>query len=65
MAEIEAYAEARGLHPSTIVQRAGCGSGKTWAKWQAGGACLMHTADRLRRWMAENPVSEADGENAA
>lgn len=56
MDEIRAYAKACGLHPSTVVQRSGCGGGLTWKKWQSGGSCSMRTADRLRQWMLDNPA---------
>ena len=57
--EIETYASALGLHPSTIVQRSGAGGGAAWGRWTAvGGSCSMRTADRIRAYMRANPPRE-------
>ena len=61
--EIRTYAQAHGLHPSTVIQRAGCGGGMTWSKWLNGKSCTLQTADRLRRYMADNPASEGPEPN--
>lgn len=58
MIEIRTYAANAGVLPTTIVQRAGVGSGTTWAKWEAGRSCTLKTADKLRTWMVENPPTE-------
>ena len=57
MHEIRAFAASQTpkIEPGTVLQRAGAGSGGTWRRWQAGGSCTMHTAERLRRYMADNP----------
>lgn len=65
MREIEAYAAACGVQPSTVVQNAGGGSGVAWARWKAGGSCSMRTADRIRAFMAKNPPPSATDEAAA
>ncbi len=55
--EISAYASAAGLSPSTIVQRAGGLGGSHWKRWVAGkSAPNLRTVDRIRAWMAANPV---------
>lgn len=55
LSEIEAYAAARGIQPTTVVQRAVGASGATWRKWKSGASCSLVTADRLRAYMAANP----------
>lgn len=61
IADIRAYAKRLGVHPSTVVQRAGVGGGSTWARWESGGGSpTLLTADRIRKFMAENPPP-ADG----
>lgn len=55
IAEIEAYAAARNLLPSTVIQRAVGASGATWAKWKSGSSCSLNTADRIRAYMAQHP----------
>jgi len=63
--EIRAYARAAGLSPSTVVQRAKCGGGATWHRWESGrGSPNMRTAERLRAWMREHPVADIDGDAA-
>lgn len=60
MTEIREYAAARGILPTTVVQSAECGSGSTWAKWEAGSSCTLKTADKIRKYMADNPPADAD-----
>lgn len=64
MTEIRAYALLCGLMPSTVVQNAQCGGGGAWRKWEAGGSCSMRTADKLRKFMADNPPND-DKQGAA
>lgn len=65
IAEVEAYATLWGLKPTTIVQRAAGVSGAAWNKWtQPGGSCTMVTADKVRAYMAANPVPSAQIETA-
>jgi len=54
--EIESYAAAFGVMPTTIVQRGGGGSGSTWSRWTSGGSCTLRVAERMRKYMAENPA---------
>lgn len=56
IAEIEAYAAACGLKPTTVVQGAAGVSGAAWDRWKAGGSCTMRTADRIRDYIRENPA---------
>ena len=53
--ELASYAKSVGLKPGTVVQNAGVGGGGTWSKWESGGSCSMRTADKLRKYMAQNP----------
>lgn len=57
LSDLRTYADTFGVQPTTIIQRAGCGSGGTWAKWATGRSSpTMLTADRLRKYMADNPA---------
>lgn len=60
MTEIRAYAAAMELQPTTVVQNSGCGGGSTWPKWEAGGACTLKTAEKIRKYMADNPPAAAE-----
>lgn len=56
--DVRKYAQAFGVLPTTVVQRAGVGGGATWGRWESGkGSPTLATVDRLRRYMAENPPS--------
>jgi hypothetical protein len=57
IAEVDLYAAACGVKPTTIVQRAAGVSGAAWRNWtQLGGSCTMATADRVRAYMRANPA---------
>ena len=59
IAEIESYAVARGLSPGTVVQYATDQGGGMFASWKAGrSTCTLATADRVRRYMRDNPPPE-------
>lgn len=61
--EIREYADALGVQPSTVIQRAAKLGGAVWARWEAGnGSPTMMTADKIRRYIAENPVGDADAD---
>lgn len=60
--DVEAYATACGLLPTTVVQRAAGANGAAWQRWKDGGSCSMRTADRVRQYMADNPPPERGGE---
>ena len=58
IAEIEAYAAARGIKPATVVQNATTHGGTVFEKWKSGAAvCTLTTADRVRAYMRENPAA--------
>lgn len=58
--QVRAYAAMLGDKPGTVVQRAGCGGGSTWAKWESGASSpTLHTADKLLRYIADNPPPPA------
>ena len=59
MNDLQAYAEACGKSPSTVIQAARCGGGATWRKWQNGASCSLHTAERLQDYMADNPPPDS------
>lgn len=57
IAEVELYAAACGLKPTTIVQRAAGVSGGSWRRWtELGGSPTMATADQVRAYMRANPA---------
>ena len=57
VAEIEAYAAARGVAPGTIVQYATKLGGTAFRKWKDGeSSCELATADRIRAYIRENPA---------
>lgn len=64
MKEVINYATEVGVQPTTVVQRAGVGGGAAWSGWRNGKTCSMSTADRLRRYMQDNPAS-SQGHSAA
>jgi len=55
IAEIEAYAERRSVKPATVLQYAAGLGGTAWDRWQSGAVCTMATAERIRKYMADNP----------
>lgn len=56
LSDVENYAAAWGLQPSTVIQRAAGQSGAIWAKWKAREASpTLVTADRVRAYMDANP----------
>lgn len=58
MAEIRAYADTRGVKPSTVLQRAAGYGGGMWKKWEAGAQCTLGTAETIRKYMRDNPSRE-------
>lgn len=60
MEKVRTYADALGIQPSTVVQRAAKLGGAAWAKWEAGdGSPTLRTADKILKYMEENPVPAA------
>lgn len=58
MEEVRAYADALGVQPSTVVQRAAKLGGAAWAKWEAGdGSPTLRTADKILKYIKENPAA--------
>lgn len=64
LAEVEAYAAACGLQPTTVIQRAVGASGAAWRKWKSGASCSLVTADRVRAYIAKNPPPQESQEAA-
>ncbi|MEQ3670680.1 XRE family transcriptional regulator [Pseudophaeobacter sp.] len=63
--EIRAYAARFGVSPSTVIQKAGVSGGK-WRRWVDGTSSpTLHTVDRLRAYMAENPPAADQAEDVA
>lgn len=61
MQQVRAYAEALGVAPTTIVQRAAKVSGAAWSRWEVGaGSPTLATADKILKYIADNPVSDAE-----
>ena len=56
ISEIEAYAAAHRMSPSSVLQAAVKSyGGSVWARWKSGGNCNIDTADKIRAYMAANP----------
>lgn len=54
--EIQQYSEAIGKTPQAVLRAALNASGRTWETWVSGKASpTLITADRLRKYMADNP----------
>ena len=65
MQKVRAYADALGIQPSTVVQRAAKLGGAAWAKWESGeGSPTLRTADKILKYMMENPAPSEDGGTA-
>lgn len=59
MREIRAYADARGVKPSTVLQLGAGLSGMAWSRWESGAAtCSLRTVERLRGFMRDNPPNQ-------
>ncbi|WP_229678548.1 XRE family transcriptional regulator [Neptunicoccus cionae] len=64
--EIEAYANAVGKRPGTVVQDAKCGGGRTWARWKLGDSSpTLAIVDRIRAYMSVNQPNSSQKEDAA
>lgn len=58
MEKVRGYADALGVHPSTVVQRAAKLGGAAWAKWEAGaGSPTLATADKILSYIEANPAA--------
>jgi hypothetical protein len=61
MQQVRAYADALEVLPTTVVQRAAKVSGSAWARWESGdGSPTMIVADKIRKYMADNPIPVLD-----
>lgn len=66
ISDIEAYCAARGVQPQRLLRDAINATWNLWQKWKDGEASpTMKVADRLRAYMAENPVHPAPHGRAA
>ena len=59
--EIESYASAAGLEPSTVCRYAGQGGG-FWRRLIAGRRIYPETLEKIRTFMAENPPRAKGGD---
>ncbi len=61
--DVRVYAAARGIQPSTVIQRAKCGGGDKWARWETRKSSpTLNTVDRVYAYMAAHPAPEAAAE---
>jgi hypothetical protein len=58
IAEIEAYAAARGIKPATVVQYATSLGGGAFGKWKDGSSCTLKTAQEIRGYIKAHPPSQ-------
>ncbi|MFV1753445.1 hypothetical protein, partial [Phaeobacter sp. JH18-37] len=63
ISEIEKFASLRGIAPATVTSRA-VGNSRLYRRLKDGKSCTLGVADRLRRYMADNPAP-ADAPEAA
>lgn len=55
--EITAYAAAVGRSPQHILRQAIGANWHQWKAWQAGQSSpTLHTVDKIRKYMADNPA---------
>jgi hypothetical protein len=59
--DVRAYADAFGVKPSTVVQRATKLGGAAWSRWESRtGWPTLKTSDEIYRYIDEHPAPEAD-----
>ncbi|AUR12891.1 hypothetical protein PhaeoP48_02929 [Phaeobacter inhibens] len=64
--EITAYAAAVGRSPQHILRQAIGANWRQWKAWKAGQSSpTLHTVDKIRRYVAENPAPAGEPEAAA
>lgn len=56
---IEAEARRRNIAPATLCRRA-VGNNRVYRNLTAGGSVTLEVADRLMRWVDDNPVPAKD-----
>lgn len=59
ISQIEAYADRRGIKPSTVLQYAAGLGGNAWSGWKGGAQCTIATAEKVKKYMMENPPVES------
>jgi hypothetical protein len=57
LTEIEAFAAQAGIAPATVTSRAVQNS-RLYQRMKDGGSCTIHTAGRIRDYIAAHPVLE-------
>ena len=66
LAELSAYADAVGRTPQHVLRQAIGASWGQWASWNDGKSSpTLHTVDKIRKHMLENPSPESEGDLAA
>ncbi|MBY6056788.1 hypothetical protein [Leisingera daeponensis] len=64
--EITAYADAVGRSPQQILRQAIGANWRQWKTWVAGQSSpTLHTVDKIRKYMADNPPLTEQSEVAA
>ncbi|WP_044026737.1 hypothetical protein [Ruegeria sp. TM1040] len=64
--EITTYAAAVGRSPQHILRQAIGANWRQWKAWKAGRSSpTLHTVDKIRRYMADNPAPADSPEAAA
>lgn len=63
ISEIECYAAERHVAPATVTSRA-VGNSRLYRRLKDGKSCTLSVAERLRKYMADNPPS-SEGDLAA
>lgn len=59
--EIQAYAQARGIKPATVVNYAAQIGTPVWDRWVSGkSTCSLRTAERIREYMLAHPLPGSD-----
>ncbi|GGG77702.1 hypothetical protein GCM10011415_28280 [Salipiger pallidus] len=58
IADIEAFASARGLAPATVTSRA-VGNSRLYARLVGGKSCTLEVAERLRSYMSDESKPSA------
>jgi len=62
--EIETFASSKGVAPATVTSRA-VGNSRLYHRLKNGKSCTLDVADRLRKYMADNPAPAPIAEDAA
>lgn len=58
---VRSYADALGITPSTVTQRAAGVGGSTWVKWERRTSFpTLKTVDKILNYIEENPAPAPD-----